>query len=620
MVDRKVPNDPVRCQFDPESAPGRPLRSGPVGVGGVATIIIATHDRPDFVHRAVASALAQTAVDIEVVVVDDASEPPFAADVSDPRLRVVRRDQGGGMCVARNDGLAAATGEWVMFLDDDDEIAPDLIERSLDVIASSTLPAPVSAVSTMAVVDEDGAELRRYVPASLSRGEHYLLAGRGDPRSKNSLVMPTALVRQIGGWDPDVDAWESDDFGIRLNAVCSFEAIDEPLYRMTAHRGARVSKRAEIIPDHMARTLAKHRDTFRQHPEGHAHYMGVIGMYHLQAGHWWPAVAWSLRAVRRNPRRPKLWTWAIAALVGPPGLRAYRAVRGRPGVRWSTLTWRRVRKYGRRLLVAPRAVVARPLERVTWRLLRRRAPEIERAAPAPGRALVMGIYRRRNADRIGLLVREARDRGWDVRLWALDETAAELAGFTVGTGPGGKFALLNRLLGAGPLEPYDWVVVTDDDVVLTTSGLAQLLSVCETAGFALAQPAHYERSHHSYTVNARRNLAVARLVQFVEIGPLFAVRGAWLDRVVPFPESYGMGFGLELEWADLRREGARLGVVDATPCRHLEPIGRGYREDAEIASYKSLVRTRGSVSLQDLQTTLGTWRPWRSRPPWQAET
>ena len=75
-----------------------------------ATVVVTTRDRPEFARRALASALAQTIHDIEVVVVDDGSTPPFDPCSDDPRLRLLRRGTAGGMCVARNDGLRAARG------------------------------------------------------------------------------------------------------------------------------------------------------------------------------------------------------------------------------------------------------------------------------------------------------------------------------------------------------------------------------------------------------------------------------------------------------------------------------------------------------------------------------
>jgi glycosyltransferase involved in cell wall biosynthesis len=93
------------------------------------SVLIAAYNAEAYVHHAIASALAQTGVDLEVIVVDDGSHDGTAASVrrraaSDPRIRLVRLPTNQGPAQARNAGLAAATGDWVAVLDADDSYLP----------------------------------------------------------------------------------------------------------------------------------------------------------------------------------------------------------------------------------------------------------------------------------------------------------------------------------------------------------------------------------------------------------------------------------------------------------------------------------------------------------------
>jgi hypothetical protein len=109
---------------------------------------------------------------------------------------------------------------------------------------------------------------------------------------------------------------------------------------------------------------------------------------------------------------------------------------------------------------------------------------------------------------------------------------------------------------------------------------------------------------------------VARRTTFVEIGPLFAARKPWGTEVVPFPDEHSMGWGLELDWFDLEARGARLGIVDAVPVRHLAPVGVGYAKQEQLQRLRELLRARGLASLSEVQRELATWRPWHRHPPW----
>jgi len=106
------------------------------------SVIIPTFDRISVLPRALDSVLAQTCPTGEVIVVDDGS--------TDGTTELLERDYPGvtairqsncGVSAARNTGLAAATGEWLAFLDSDDEWRPQKLERQLDALYTPE-PAP----------------------------------------------------------------------------------------------------------------------------------------------------------------------------------------------------------------------------------------------------------------------------------------------------------------------------------------------------------------------------------------------------------------------------------------------------------------------------------------------
>ena len=292
-----------------------------------ASIIIPTHNRPEFVDRAVGSALDQSVSDIEVIVVDDGSDPPCAIKSTDPRVRLHRRDSAGGPCAARNDGLALASGDYVTFLDDDDLLAPTMIEEALDTIRSSTLPAPVAALTGVRVVDGDGNELGVRHPPTLPAGGMWMLDHRfdGNRLTVNTLVAPRGVVDAIGRWDPQLNPWEHDDFFLRLNAVCSLQGVDLPLYEVTDHQGARGSGNLARSGAAIEATYSKHRSRFDAVPRStRAHYLGTAGVYHLRAGSWRRALRCTAAALRLDPTQMRIWKWFGAALAGPRVLRALR--------------------------------------------------------------------------------------------------------------------------------------------------------------------------------------------------------------------------------------------------------------------------------------------------------
>ena len=120
--------------------------------------------------------------------------------------------------------------------------------------------------------------------------------------------------------------------------------------------------------------------------------------------------------------------------------------------------------------------------------------------------------------------------------------------------------------------------------------LLTFLALADRLRFDIAQPAHtVVGSTYSHTITGRRPFRLGRETMFVEIGPVVAFSPTARRHVVPFPEE-GMGWGTELSWYDLRREGLRLGIIDATPLRHVSPVGTGYDFSAEGARLSDACR------------------------------
>jgi hypothetical protein len=216
-------------------------------------------------------------------------------------------------------------------------------------------------------------------------------------------------------------------------------------------------------------------------------------------------------------------------------------------------------------------------------------------------------------------VAAARELGHSVALWALDEKVPSLAAFTVGVGAGLRMDLLNRLWDVARADAPAQVVVADDDVSFARGSLAQLLGAASVCGFGIAQPARRRDGDFSHEITRERALMLARQTTFVEIGPLFVVSGAWIPKVLPFPEGFGMGWGLELLWQELHRDGCGLGVVDCVSVDHPGRAGsREYDAGPEGERLRSMLQERKLESTAEGQRTLRSWHVWQARPPWSA--
>src|SRR5215470_6001035 len=114
----------------------------------LVSVVIPTLDRPKLLLRAIDSVLRQTHHEIELIVVVDRPDPGTISAVrsrDDPRLQLLVTPHPLTAAGARNAGADHATGEWVAFLDDDDEWLPNKLERQI-AFASGRAPSLVSCL------------------------------------------------------------------------------------------------------------------------------------------------------------------------------------------------------------------------------------------------------------------------------------------------------------------------------------------------------------------------------------------------------------------------------------------------------------------------------------------
>jgi glycosyltransferase involved in cell wall biosynthesis len=267
------------------------------------TIVIPTRNRPVLLEGAVDSALAQTLADVEVVVVDDASEPPVAL-APQPGLRTIRNATPRGLSGARNVGLEAARGLFVTFLDDDDRLTPHMAAVSLDALRATSFPPPVAVLSGVEVV-RGGRVVERRIPPTYPRGRRFPLEQPPPGRShmtKHTLVVETDLLRALGGFDEDLSTRELSDVLLRLNAVCTIVGLTTTTYRLSRERGPHVSRDTALLEDGVERFLRKHRDLIEAHPQGHADVLLGHARMSIVAGPRRAVLPSVVRAFRVAPR------------------------------------------------------------------------------------------------------------------------------------------------------------------------------------------------------------------------------------------------------------------------------------------------------------------------------
>jgi glycosyltransferase involved in cell wall biosynthesis len=168
----------------------------------IVSAVIPTRGRAQLLRRAVCSALAQTLREIEVVVVIDGADPATSLVVEelalqDPRVRQITLSSSVGGSDARNRGVDAAAGEWIAFLDDDDEWLPGKLQAQLEAVKGSMAAVVIGTCKLVARTPGQDYVWPRRMPADNEQIGEYLLARRTLTRGEGCIQTSTLFVPRV---------------------------------------------------------------------------------------------------------------------------------------------------------------------------------------------------------------------------------------------------------------------------------------------------------------------------------------------------------------------------------------------------------------------------------------
>ncbi|MCC5940052.1 MAG: glycosyltransferase family 2 protein [Balneolaceae bacterium] len=200
------------------------------------SVIIPTYNRADVLGRAIRSALNQTLPPVEIIVIDDGSTDSTAElfnDFGDDVIYI--KQSNNGPAKARNNGIKQSSGNYIAFLDSDDEWMPEKLEKQVEVIRGSGAEV---VISDSIYFDPD-----KHALTMFSKTRFSDLLGRSDGKlldcfsllveqnfiHLSSIVIKKSCFEKAGYFDESMKVAEDTDLWLRLSHYFPFGIINEPL-------------------------------------------------------------------------------------------------------------------------------------------------------------------------------------------------------------------------------------------------------------------------------------------------------------------------------------------------------------------------------------------------------
>ena len=292
------------------------------------SVLMPVYNSETFVAETIDSILAQTFGDFEFVIIDDGSTDGSLAilreyEKRDGRIRLISRPN-TGYVRALNEGLEIAQGEFVARMDSDDISDKQRFELQVKFLREH--PEVVAVGSNAFAMDAEGRRLGQYdVPLDNATIQRTLLGGDSCIHHP-AVMMRTAAVRQLGGYNEQYMPCEDFDLWLRLGEIGELVNLPQPLLTKRLHPQSVVATKLQKMQRINEQLLA---DAWRRR--------GLQGQPNLQPRPLTRLVdlyrqwAWmALRDGQRSVARLYAWKQLLASPLSADSWRlAFCAIRGR---------------------------------------------------------------------------------------------------------------------------------------------------------------------------------------------------------------------------------------------------------------------------------------------------
>ena len=281
------------------------------------SVVLPTFNRANLVSRAIKSVLAQSHEHFELIIVDDCSDDHTEEVVdsfTDPRIRYMRHGKNMGGSAARNTGIKAAAGDYIAFLDSDDEWLPQKLEKQLAMFrgGSSKLGAVGSGRKIQQRKDH-GYHLKEIIPCGDFGCIYRNLLTTHPPGSScwpggtQAIMIKKECFEKVGLFDESLMAGQEHDLYIRLAKHYHFDVVREPL--LIIHLDARHRISTDVIAQIKGKKafLEKYARELPRLSRLKGHFNYVIGTLLLQQDKRDEGRKHLFRAVASYPFRLKYW-------------------------------------------------------------------------------------------------------------------------------------------------------------------------------------------------------------------------------------------------------------------------------------------------------------------------
>ena len=202
------------------------------------SVVIPTFNRAHLITCAIKSILAQTYQDFEIIVVDDGSLDETEKSIQkceDNRIKYIKHQKTKGPGAARNSGIDASSGDYIAFLDSDDEWLPTKLEKQVNLFKKDAEKTGLVYCGVELINQCNRIVIERWIPKNRGYVFEKNLSANFIVSGSSTVMVRRDVLKKTGRFDESLPSCEDWDLWIRIAKYCKFDFVPEILVNCFAH-------------------------------------------------------------------------------------------------------------------------------------------------------------------------------------------------------------------------------------------------------------------------------------------------------------------------------------------------------------------------------------------------
>lgn len=254
----------------------------------LVSVVMPTYNRATKIDRSIISVIKQTHQNWELIIIDDFSRDDTHYKIekysNDKRIRYFKLEENIGASGARNIGIKESKGEFITFLDSDDEYFPTKIERQLELLLHPEKNS-LGLVSCGAIDYRDGKEYNRRMPIKRENYYQSMLSKRKRIGAGTPFLMVRSNILKSRNiyFDESLKAMEDWDFVLRIIKITKYDFVREYLVKVNHHGDERLYTSKNAV-EAIKIQYIKYKDWLSELPDAHKKFIkngaAIIAHHH----------------------------------------------------------------------------------------------------------------------------------------------------------------------------------------------------------------------------------------------------------------------------------------------------------------------------------------------------